>query len=224
MLKRSGLVSRVAGWVGELLLSRAVVILILGGGGGEGWFLPKQPTTELSSPVLAMLGSLHISLSIFSSRTQHDLEVASMDYGGVGVGEHTAFVPSQYMKYTQRSWDWLQIRGGYARGPREPAGGTELWREPEVLLQGGHQASSVSQHGTPVGPSGGHGCPQGPGRASTWALNGEAARAHCPSQQVAVDLSGHCLQEVGPGLPITPPLQSDRLCGDGKNHVHSLAG
>lgn len=55
------------------------------------------------------------------------------------------------------------------------------------------------------------------GGASTWAPNGEAARAHCPGQQVGVDLSGHCLQEVGPGLPITPPLQSDRLWEDGKD-------
>lgn len=121
--------SCVVGWVDELLLSRAVDILIL----GEGWFLPKQPTTELSSPVPGVLGrtvSLHASLSVFSSRARHDLDVASIDYGG----EHMALVPSQYMKYTQRFWDWLQSRGGYARGLWAPDGGTELWRQPEVLL------------------------------------------------------------------------------------------
>ena len=84
-----------------------------------------------------------------------------------------------------------------------------------------HQFPSMGHPSALLGGTAAH---RDQGGASTWALNGEAARAHCPGQQVGVDLSGHCLQEAGPGLPITPLLQSDRLCGDGQDHLHSLAG
>lgn len=84
-----------------------------------------------------------------------------------------------------------------------------------------HQFPRMGHPSTLLGGTAAH---RGKGRASTWALRGEAARARCPGQQEGVDLRGHCLQEVGPGLPITPPVQSDCLCGDGKDHVPSLAG
>ena len=83
-----------------------------------------------------------------------------------------------------------------------------------------HQFPSMGHLLTLLGGTAAH---RGKGRTSTWALNRDAARARCPGQQEGADLRGHGLQDVGPGLPITPPLQSDCLCGDGKDHVHSLA-
>lgn len=176
MLKRSR--SRVLRrWLGGQApsVSRAVVILILGGGLGRDGFLTDS-TAELSSPSWRCWAESFPSRLVKHSHHTYTTRFGSgsIDYGGVGVGEHTALVPCQYMEYTA-FLGLVANQGGYVRGPREPAGGTELWREPEVLLRGGHQASSVPNMGHPSALLKGT-APTGTGQSVHLGLNGEATQ------------------------------------------------